>query len=195
MLEFMRETRWCLVWVPRGEIVRLLVDAAKDDRGDVLLDCATEIVDDCRSVLEMIEHPDLQNVRRAGRQVADAITAELDMAAQALAASCLSDVINTKFGFSFKKAQERFMVDDPMKIPWIRFRESAVFLLVAEALENYWHDKGDAVPARFSRHASAHSVSEDQYNRENALAGLLLITAFLMEADLLAREQEGDDAA
>lgn len=195
VLEFMRETRWCLVWVPRSEIVRRLVIADKEDRGEVLLACTTEIVDDCRSVLEVIEHPELQQVRRAGLQVADAIAAGLDMAAQALAASCLSDVINTKFGYSFKKAQERFTVDDPMKIPWVRFRESAVLLLVAEALENYWHDKGDAVPARFSRHASAHSVSEAQYNRENALAGLLLVTAFLMESEMLAREQESDDDA
>jgi hypothetical protein len=39
-------------------------------------------------------------------------------------------------------------------------------------------------------------VSETQYNRENALAGLLLVTAFLMESELLAIEQdEGDSAA
>jgi hypothetical protein len=43
---------------------------------------------------------------------------------------------------SFRQAQERFNVEDPMKIPWVRFREAAVLLLVAEALENYWHDKG-----------------------------------------------------
>jgi hypothetical protein len=195
VLEFMRETRWCLVWVPRGEVVRRLVDADKDERGNVLLASASEIIEDSRSVLDVIEHPELQQVRRAALEVARAIEAELNMAAQSLAASCLSDVINTKFGMSFAQAQKRFAVDDPMKIPWIRFREATVLLLVAEALENYWHDKGDPVPARFSRHASAHSVSEEQYNRENALAGMLLLTAFLMEADLLAREQSGDDAA
>jgi hypothetical protein len=49
-------------------------------------------------VLDAIEHPELQQVRQAAREVADCIDAGFDMAAQSLAASCLSDVINTKFG-------------------------------------------------------------------------------------------------
>jgi hypothetical protein len=195
VLVFMRATRWCLVWVPRGEVVRRLVDAEEESRGDVLLSSSGQIVEDSRSVLDAIEHPELQQVCRAAKEVADCIDAGFDMAAQSLAASVLSDVINTKFGLSFRQAQERFNVEDPMKIPWVRFREAAVLLLVAEALETYFHDKGDPVPARFSRHASAHSVSETQYNRENALAGLLLVSAFLMESELLAMEQDERNAA
>lgn len=194
VLEFMRETRWCLVWVPRAEVVRRLVDSDQDQRGEVLLSSSKEIVEDARSVLRAIEHPELQQVCKAAREVTDAIEAGLDMAAQSLAASCLSDVINTKFGMTFTEAREDFDIEDPMQIPWVRFRHASVLLLVAAALETYWHDK-TPVPPRFSRHASAHSVSEKQYNRENALAGLLLATAFLMEAELLAQKQADDDAA
>lgn len=193
VLELMRETRWCLVWAPRGEVVRRLVDADEEERGEVFLESSTEILEDSRSVLDAVDHRELQQLCRAAGQIADAIEAGVEMAAQALAASCLSDVINKKFGMSFKRAQTDFTVEDPMKIPWARFRQAAVLGLVAEALENYWGD--DPVPARFSRHASAHSVSEEQYNRENALAGLLLVTGFLMEAELLAQEQSGSDAA
>jgi hypothetical protein len=194
VLELMRETRWCLVWVPRGSVVRRLVDSDENGRSEVFLASSSEIIEDASSVLDAIDHPELQQLCRAGGQIASAIEAGLDMAAQALAATCLSDVINKKFGMSFRQAQKDFMVEDPMEIPWVRFRQATVLLLVAEALENYW--EGDPVPVRFSRHASAHSVSEEQYNKENALAGLLLVTAFLMEADLLAGEQlQGDDAA
>lgn len=67
VLAFMRETRWCLVWVPRGEVVRRLVDAEEDNRSDELLASAPEIIEDSRSVLQTIEHPDLQQCRRAAR--------------------------------------------------------------------------------------------------------------------------------
>ena len=48
VLEFMRETRWCLVWVPRAEVVRRLLDADKEKRGEKLLASSCEVLEDSR---------------------------------------------------------------------------------------------------------------------------------------------------
>lgn len=195
VLDVMREERWCLVWAPRGEIVRRLVDARAEQRTPLFVASSAEIVDDCRSVLDTIEHPELQQVRLAATEVADALDAGVAMAAQALAASCLGEIVHSRFEMTFGAAKERFAVDDLMRVPTVRFRPISVLFVLTEALERFRPERGDPMPVRFARHACAHSVSADQYTHENALAGLLLVTALAMEAELMAQQQSDDDVA
>jgi hypothetical protein len=44
-------------------------------------------------------------------------------------------------------------------------------------------------PAAFSRHATVHSISPQQYTECNSLASLLLLVAFIRELDLLPDAQ------
>jgi hypothetical protein len=43
----------------------------------------------------------------------------------------------------------------------------------------FWTTNGDPVPKTFGRHASAHAVSKAQYNRTNAVLGVMLVTSLL----------------
>jgi hypothetical protein len=61
---------------------------------------------------------------------------------------------------------------------------------IEELLQRYFANAGDPVPSSFSRHATIHSVSDEQYRDENSLASLLLVVALTKEADLLM--DEGD---
>jgi len=50
-------------------------------------------------------------------------------------------------------------------------------------LEEFYTDRGDAIPRRPNRHASAHAVHPDQYNQVNAIKFLMLATAMLAEME------------
>jgi hypothetical protein len=194
LVDFMRETRWCLIWVPRPEVIRDLLAADESQRSNVLLGHAEQIVDDCKSVIDTVEAGELDDLAAAAREAVDCFTAGYRRAAQALTAACLSDVIGTKFGLKFWQAREEFQVENAMKLPWIRFRQLMVFGMVADALERYHAEQGDPIPGRFSRHASAHSVSAEQFTAENALAGLLLTTAVIQEVDHQIAEKRATEA-
>ena len=198
IVEFMRETRWCLVWAPRAVVVRDLVAADESERTGVFLGRSEQIIADCRSIIEATDASELEDVATAALEVADCLTHGCFRAAQALSAACLSDVIGTKFNLNFAQAKEAFAVQDVMKLPWIEFRRLFVFAMVADSLERYHAHKGDPIPGRFSRHASAHSVSPEQFTEVNALAGLLMTVAVVQEADLIIAEnaeREADGAA
>lgn len=50
-------------------------------------------------------------------------------------------------------------------------------------LEDCWTDRGEPIPTRPNRHASAHAVHPDQYNEVNAIKFLMLTTAMLAEME------------
>lgn len=184
LVDFMQDTQWCLVWVPRASVIKELLGADVESRGEVLLANADQIIQDARSVLETVESPELQDVREATCEVADSLQRGFNRAAQALAASCLTDLIQIKYGMTFLDVKDHVEGADLLEVAWIHFQRFVVLSLVAAALQTYRTDQGDPIPATFSRHASAHTVSGDQYQRENAVAGLMLVTAFLMEGEL-----------
>ncbi len=192
LLDLMRETGWCLVWAPRAEIIKILLDES-DEKTRVVrfLDAREAIVEDVRAVLRHIESQLLESNVTACRKALDAFAGGHPEAAQALAAADMSSLINGEpFSLSFGAARAEFEAGDPMKLPWRSFRLFVVLGMVAQSLQPFFVEKGDPVPGQFSRHASAHTVDPLQYREENALAALLLLAAFLRESDLLLKARE-----
>jgi len=185
VLAVMDETGWCLVWCPRTRIIRDLMDAENAKaRAQVLLASKGAVLEDMDYCLAGMNHPESSEYRRAATLAIRAFDAGHVEAAQALAAADISAIINGGFGLTFKKAEPRFH-GDPKKASIRAFREQAVFNTVSQSLQRFFADGGDPMPSSFSRHATIHAVSEVQYTEVNSLASLLLVVAFIKEADLL----------
>jgi hypothetical protein len=192
LLDFMEETGWCLVWAPRADLIKMLVEES-DERGRVVkfLDARETILEDVRAVLRDIESKSLEPNVSACHKALDAFAGGHPEAAQALIAADMSSLINGEpFSMRFGTAKAEFEVENPMAMPWHSFRRFIVLGMVARSLEPFFSERGDPVPGRFSRHASAHTVDPSQYREENSLAALLLLAAFLREIDLLLRARE-----
>lgn len=187
VLAVMDETGWCLVWCPRQDTIRKLIDAQDlGARTRLLVDSRTLLIEDMNECLEGMSHPDSSAYRRAASLAIRAFDGGHVQAAQALAAAVISAIINGGFRLSFRKAEARFR-GDPKEESLGAFREQAVYNMVARSLQQYYAHMDDPVPPFFSRHATIHSFSEEQYNEVNSLASLLLVVAFVKEADLLMK--------
>lgn len=153
-------------------------------------------MEDMEGCLAGLSHPESSAYRRAAELAIRAFKDGHVEAAQALAGADISAIINGGFHQpSFAKARARFE-GDPKEASINAFREQAVYNMVARSLqEQYYAHRNDPVPRTFSRNATAHSVSDEQYTEVNNLASLLLAVAFTTEADLLMEmsyEQETD---
>lgn len=59
-----------------------------------------------------------------------------------------------------------------------------------QAYQQFWAKNGDAVPATFNRNATAHTVSSRQFNRRNAVQGLLFVCGLIIFLDEMAQRRE-----
>jgi hypothetical protein len=190
--ELMRRTGFCLVWVPRWDIVLEVADAVDDaEREEILLKSAPQIFEDIRATLDEVSRGELTEEKVLANKALAAYD-EHPEGAQALAAAAISSVIGSSYEMKFAQARTAFG-RDALEQPWLDFRQWTVLELVAGSLQQYFPEKGDPIPTTFSRHASAHSASAIQFTRINALAALLLLAAFLRETqELLEANDEGD---
>ncbi|WP_127125601.1 hypothetical protein [Georgenia sp. SYP-B2076] len=58
-------------------------------------------------------------------------------------------------------------------------REYIAFAPMWQTYQQFFATNGDKVPARFSRHATAHAVSAHQYSRRNAEQALMFACSLL----------------
>jgi hypothetical protein len=185
-VEFMDETGYSLVWVPRGEIVRELLATPVDRREQVLVESAAAIMEDLDGALAEIRHTELIELRD---HVADSVAAFRDghpRAAQALATSVLTTAMHVHLGLKrFKDARDEFSKRDPMEVEVTLFKIAAIYKTANRAVETYMGKDDEPIPTIFNRHASTHRVSRIQYTKANAIAALLLVTSLLRELEPL----------
>ncbi len=182
IIDFMRETGYCLVWAPRPEIIEELLQAAPADRRDVLLLRREEILDDLTAVIVDVGEPSMQLVRQSAEEALAVFRAGNHRAAQALAAVIFTHVIHANFGHTTSKALEMFMETEPEEAVLRDFRLRAIFMLARRALISWWPLE-EPVPGDFNRHASLHRLTAEQYTEHNALVGLMLVIPLVREVD------------
>ncbi|MFC6088104.1 hypothetical protein [Saccharothrix lopnurensis] len=114
----------------------------------------------------------------------DALDAGHAEAAQALASSLIDALVGVRFGDdrknytpdrSGKRTTEAY--DD------LEIHEFIAFAPLWQAYQQFFVEKGDAVPETYSRHATAHTVSPRQYNRCNAMQALMFACSMLSYLD------------
>lgn len=175
-----------LTWVPNQELTYLLADAeAAQERADLLVKYSSVIVADCRAVLDDFDND--SHLVDGLREALDAYEVGFHHPAQAYAASIVDTALREAF------APRRWSYPNVKKLlhpgkDWRSLAMRSARLLPTSAalrglLEDFWTDRGDPIPTRPNRHASAHAVHPDQYNQVNAIKFLMLATAMLAEME------------
>lgn len=184
IFDVMQTTGWCLAWAPREEIVRnILAEEEDSERSRVLLSHRDEIVADIRGVLDNVLTSDLVHYRESAGKALSAFQGGHPEAAQAFAATIMTALIQSHMGYRTFGEARRDLEGDPRKHGIGTFRRAAVFNQVAMSLQEYYEHRGHEVPRTFSRHATAHAISSEQFTEINALSSLLLLGGFLRELE------------
>ena len=187
--EFSSDTAICLVWVPRPETVRALLES--DDPFETLAARAAETLADIDVCLGEVTLPELSEPQQFAVKARAAFNNHPE-AAQALAAATLTTVIHRHLGMKrLADVESRF--SDWEDAPYWQIRMVLVGLAVAKALERNHPQDGDPSPSNFNRHAAIHGVSLSQYNRAHSLSALMALAGLLRELhELLSSGDETD---
>lgn len=185
---FIDETGWPIVWLPRAEAVIALLHADIADREAILLSLIQTIAEDAIHCAAEVKHDDLRFVADCITEVAESIKSGRTRAAQALAASVLTELIQGILGHDELADARREYAEswEEKSIQVMRF--ALVTSAIPKALTRFYRQKGDPIPQRFNRHAVAHGASPIQFTPTNAVVSLILITALARELQALYDE-------
>lgn len=177
-----------LYLVPGQETAELLLRAdSLEDRIAILAERSDLIVEDCREVLTACQSERMEGYVAKVDEAAAALAAGFPSAAQALVSSVVESLVWDYFGHDKK----RFLPNKRKKVTPEAYdkmdaHEFLAFAPVWQAFQQYELSKGDPIPLTFSRHATAHTVSPEQYKPVNALQGLMLVTGLVVFMDASA---------
>ena len=109
-------------------------------------------------------------------------------AAQALAGSLVDAILSSYFG----KDRYKYTPDRKGKRTKDAYDEFSVRQFIAfapmwQTYQKFFVTDGDKVPMTFSRNATAHTVHPRQFNRRNAVLGLMVACSLLCRLDEEAR--------
>lgn len=179
--EFVGESGWPIVWLPRADIVSELLASSPDDRAAVLVNRRVEVIDDAATVLADVRWDELDYLRGCAEDVVAAMRDGHDRPAQAFAASILTGLLQGTLEYgTLKEARDAFEGDWRDQDMYL-FRYAVITSTIPKALGRFFPHEGDPIPRTFNRHALAHIRHPDQLTEINALSGLMLITALLRE--------------
>ncbi len=124
----------------------------------------------------------------------DALDAGHTAAAQALAGSLVDAIVTAYFGKDrYKYTPDRNGRRTKDAYDEFSIRQFVAFAPMWQAYQQFFVTNGDKVPSTFSRNATAHTVSPRQFNRRNAVQGLMLACSLLYRLDEEAVSLEADD--
>lgn len=181
-----------LYGVPRTSTAKALLEAdGASKRREILGRRWKTISADCREAAEGCTSKAVSPYVPAAVAALDALDAGHDSAAQALAGSLVDAILSSHFGSDrvnytphpkgkrTKEAYEEFNI-----------REFIAFAPMWQAYQQFFVSNGDKVPNTFSRNATAHTVSPRQFNRRNAVQGLMFACSLMyrLDEEALARE-------
>jgi len=181
-----------LAWVPPAAILETLLRASSADERRRLLEVnANELVSACLSELERLESSETAEWRPFAKEAADSMLAGYWSSGQALAANALETLVRRFMLRSVQGVTSRKLRPGGQgaPVPSIRAVDEVDVkaVLVTQgiwgAYATYLPDDLDGIPTRFTRHASAHGVSVNQYSTVNAVVALMHVVALLCLVD------------
>jgi hypothetical protein len=184
IVEHIRKSKVCLVWLPRAAILREVLDAPATEAKAILLAHKDEVLDDALAVLGECQAADFALERDSTSEAIGALRAGHSRAAQALAACAFTSTCHVFFdhGGTGRIAKDMRQTD-PEDAAVSQLRIRSIFLTSAEALEKF--NPVGAKPAYrdFNRHNTVHRITTAQFSDANALAAIVLVTALLREVE------------
>jgi hypothetical protein len=180
-VERIESTGYCLVWLPRIEIVREVLAADEAATKEVLLKRRDEVLADAVTVLANVGEPELTLERDAASAAIDAFRDGHWMAAQALASSVFTSAAHEAFEMGTSAIGKRMAEKHPNEATLAQLRITTIYLAATHALALFRPDRGYPVRSDFNRHNTAHRITAEQWTEANALSAIMLSTAFLRE--------------
>lgn len=183
-IERIESTGCCLVWVPRIEIVREVLDADATATKGVLLARRGDILDDALDVLAEVTELQLAPERDSAVAAIKAFRDGHSQAAQALASSVFTSTAHKLFEMGTKAIRRRMAETHPDEAAIAQLRIRTIYLAGARALDEFRPDRATPVRRDFNRHNTAHRITAEQWTDANALSAIMLSAALLRELNV-----------
>jgi hypothetical protein len=174
-----------LYGVPRTSTAEALIRAdAASKRRDILGRRWKTISADCRDAVEGCTSGAVASYVPFAVAAVDALDAGHTEAAQALAGSVVDAILSSYFG----KDRYKYTPDKKGKrtkdaYDEFNVRQFIAFAPMWQTYQQFFVTGGDKVPTTFSRNATTHTVSRRQFNRRNAVQGLMVACSLLYRVD------------
>ncbi len=172
-----------LAWVPPvGILERVLEASSPADRRAVIGRNWRTIAEACAEVLDGVGEKRLAEHVGFAKEASAALLSNNISASQALSANLMDTILRKEFDPAYRgvivSQKTKFDFEDH------GFRIAMVLGPIWVAHGQYSPSAGEAIPTRYSRHATAHGVSRRQYTRINATLSLMHVTALLKMLDV-----------
>jgi hypothetical protein len=186
-----------LYGVPRAATAEALIRAGgASKRRDILGRRWKSISADCRTAVETCSSKAVAPYRPVAVAALDALDAGHTAAAQALAGSLVDAVLSSYFGKDrYKYTPSKGGTRTRDAYDEFGVRQFVAFAPIWQTYQKFFVEDGDKVPTTFSRNATAHTVSPRQFNRRNAVQGLMFVCSLLCRLDEEAHALGEDEAA
>lgn len=168
-----------LSWVPRTEIVLLLIEADNlDMRLRILTDHRGEILDDCEEVLTPIQHEWAVQCRSA----IAAMRAGLDGPAQSHASNTIDSIVLALYGRNGREQAKNRARTDFDDLPLQLAAENLTLRPLFRAFAVWYPNTGNDPPIHFARHATSHAVGHaGVFAPTSALIAVMLTTSLIAQ--------------
>lgn len=171
--------------LPRTEIATALIRASgASGRREILGRRWKAISADCRTAVEGRGTSAFARYESMTLAALDALDAGHTEAAQALAGSLIDSILTAYLGsdrYKYTPNPNGTRTKDAYEE--FNARQFIAFAPIWQAYQQFFVAKGDEVPRTFSRNATAHTVSGRQFNRRNAVQGLMVVCSLLCWLD------------
>lgn len=168
-----------LAWVPPHSVMKKLFAASNaSERRKILFNNRRSIIKVCLTELKAIDEPKLKEYVDFAIESAESIEAGRWRASQALSTNLIDSMIRRLFDNQSRVE----LTSQKQQLDWKSYpiRAAVVFGGIWASYSEYWPDGSNgSIPRQFTRHASAHAVSNRQYTKINALIALIHLTAFI----------------
>jgi hypothetical protein len=182
-----------LVWVPRAELVREVVDAQdREARVAVLRRHVSELMEDCRSVLQKKPLPTLAGQQTLAKRCVEVLEQGHHEAAQALAAVVIDTAVFRKLPGSSYAEVRKAVHFDPDRVPYEYFRVRAALAPIERFFIKWYPDSGLPPPDALSRHVSIHHADPGHYTPENSLIAVLIACSVLPSLEEILDNSQPD---
>jgi hypothetical protein len=171
-----------LSWVPRTEIVVLLIEAdGPDARVSILLDRREDILDDCEEALAPIAHEWGAQCRSA----VAAMRANLDGPAQSHASNIIDSIVLGLHGKNGRENAKARAQEDFDELPLQLAAENLSLRPLFRAFTTWFPNTGIDPPDYFARHATSHAVGHaGVFAPISALVAVMLATSLTVQYGL-----------
>lgn len=187
--EFAEQEGIPLYAIPQERDIVLKLLEAKDRQGrrQILREFCQSLVEDCAAILKQARNTVINDLRDSIEDGIATIRAGHYYAAQAL----FTVILDTLISYFYPDQENRKKIighqrsaSVPDEIKAMEIQDALVWLPIWHVHEQFWVSRGDSIPNdHYSRHASVHAVSVDQYNKENCIQVMMLVASLIAYAE------------